>query len=254
MSDLQREESFRTSLKNQKRRLSTPKQPKMETAETPKDNLLSVPTAPKPIKDSLLRQAVTKQIPPTLQLPSDCYDIEELSPLSTPASSPFPPASPNPIGGSESERFSPFRDSRCSTPATPGSRCSTPDRGGSPVPPDSPLLCRTPPSPSALRAREFHKELRRARSFRASMERSRENSRTRERSDSSTPTIPVNPVSQPTEMSFKIRPALGNRKGWKIMPEEGDSVESAVLQKVVALIKELEFSGHAVPERLTLKV
>ena len=63
-------------------------------------------------------------------------------------------------------------------------------------------------------------------------------------------------------MSFSIKPSVGGRKGWKIMPEEasGDAAAGAVepdpeiLQRVIDLIHEMEFSGRAVPERITMKV
>ena len=62
------------------------------------------------------------------------------------------------------------------------------------------------------------------------------------------------------ELSFAIRPAIGGRKGWMIMPDdkEGGSEEAVTdpdaLQKVVEMIREMELSGHAVPERITIKV
>jgi hypothetical protein len=67
------------------------------------------------------------------------------------------------------------------------------------------------------------------------------------------------------EMSFSIKPSVGGRKGWKIMPIEeggvaagGDSSENPpdpeILQRVIDMIHEMEFSGRSVPERITLKV
>ncbi len=59
------------------------------------------------------------------------------------------------------------------------------------------------------------------------------------------------------EVSFAIRKHLGNKQGWKIMPE-GDSGPKAFhpesLKRVVGMIKEMELKGHAVPERITIKV
>ena len=44
-------------------------------------------------------------------------------------------------------------------------------------------------------------------------------------------------------------------KGWKIMPENGEAIEDPeLLQKVIDMIHDMEFSGRAVPERLSLKV
>lgn len=57
------------------------------------------------------------------------------------------------------------------------------------------------------------------------------------------------------EMSFYIRPSLGGRKGWKIMQESGEEMDDPeLLQRVVDMIRDMEFSGIAVPERITLKV
>ena len=54
-------------------------------------------------------------------------------------------------------------------------------------------------------------------------------------------------------MSFSIKPNLGTRKGWKIMPESGEP-DPELLQRVIDMIHEMEFSGRAIPERITLKV
>jgi len=158
----------------------------------------------------------------------------------------------------------------------------------SPIPPNSPLLNRTPESPQLARARKIHREMTRAKGFRASL--SRDSSRAGSRSGSrvgsrcatpssnsrcATPSrnsragspedkvgdlsvngIPINKLIISGEVSFAIRPSLGARKGWKIMPENGgDAIEDPVLlRKVVDMIKNMEFSGHAVPERITIKV
>ena len=63
-----------------------------------------------------------------------------------------------------------------------------------------------------------------------------------------------------SEYTFLIRfPALGGRKGWMIMPDNGGGTEEDggdpdALQRVVEMIKEMELCGHAVPERITIKV
>ena len=127
----------------------------------------------------------------------------------------------------------------------------------SPVAPDSPLLRpSTPSSPSSRRARELQREARRARNFRGSLERS--GSRSRGGTPvprGSTPT-PKSPMAiSGSEISFSIKPSVGGRKGWKIMPDE-DNVEPdpEMLQRVIDMIHEMEFSGRAVPERITMKV
>ena len=146
-------------------------------------------------------------------------------------------------------------------------------RGRSPIPPDSPLLNKTPASPQLQRARQIHRELSRARNFRASL--SRENSRggtPRNGSRIGTPSrgsrcgsptrgngeesaLPVNKAVVHGELSFTIRPSIGGRKGWKIMPEDDGAIEDGeIIKRVVEMIKEMEFSGHTVPERITIKV
>ena len=157
----------------------------------------------------------------------------------------------------------------------------------SPIPPNSPLLNRTPESPQLARARKIHREMTRAKGFSLSRESSRAGSRSGSRVGSrcatpsrnsrcATPSrnsragspeekgggdlgvggIPVNKVMMSGEVSFAVRPSLGARKGWKIMPEAGgDAIEDPeLLRRVVEMIKEMEFSGHAVPERITIKV
>jgi hypothetical protein len=69
--------------------------------------------------------------------------------------------------------------------------------------------------------------------------------------------LPINrSFSSGQELSFTIKPSLGGRKGWKIMPEAGgDSIDDPeLLQRVVEMIRDMECSGIAVPETITLKV
>ena len=128
-SDIAREESFRTSLRNQRRRLSA-------TERRP-----SIPDI-----------GLTKPSTPDIRL--EFWDIDELSPLSTPAGS--PPRSPSPY------ELVPRCISRSPSP------CSM----RSPIPSSSPLLCPNTASPALKRVKSFNKELRRARSFRAAREKS----------------------------------------------------------------------------------
>jgi hypothetical protein len=145
---------------------------------------------------------------PFAQLKTDFYSIKELSPLSTPSSS--PPGSP--------------RNSRSPSPGKTFSRAQSPAVSRSPIRPDSPLLCPHTLSPSLKRARSFNKDLRRAASFRAARERvslSRNNSpacsRFKRRLGSDIiisfhrNTSPVRMEKQ--EISFRIKKALGMRKG-----------------------------------------
>merc|ERR1712141_8079 len=87
-----------------------------------------------------------------------------------------------------------------------------------PLPPDSPLLRpSTPQSPGSRRAREIQRDARRARS--GSGSRSRGGTPARSTPTPKTTTTTVIPGE---ELSFSVKPNLGTRKGWKIMPESGD--------------------------------
>ncbi|XP_040568166.1 uncharacterized protein [Lepeophtheirus salmonis] len=127
-----------------------------------------------------------------------------------------------------------------SAPGTP-LRGLSPSRSATPNPYDAP-----PISPSVRRARELNRDIRRGRNF-------RENSlsrRTPLRSDS----VPRPPG---TELSFTIKPSIGGRKGWKIMPEETESepiTDPVILKRVVDMIKEMEMNGSVIPERLSIRV
>ena len=168
-----------------------------------------------------------------------------------------------------------------------GLKCAiTPTGGRSPVPPGSPLLNRTPESPQLARARKIHREMTRAKGFRASLSRessrpgtpngrgsrcgtpsrgsrcatpskgSRAGSPEGKGGDVSLNGLPINKMMISGEVSFAIKPSLGGRKGWKIMPEAGgDSIQDPeLLQRVVDMIKDMECCGHAIPERITITV
>ena len=46
---------------------------------------------------------------------------------------------------------------------------------------------------------------------------------------------------QEQEVSFSIKRALGSRKGWKIMADDGHSIDGMALKTVVSMIKDMEF-------------
>ena len=43
------------------------------------------------------------------------------------------------------------------------------------------------------------------------------------------------------EVSFSIKRALGSRKGWKIMADDGHNIDGSALKTVVNMIKDMEF-------------
>ena len=42
------------------------------------------------------------------------------------------------------------------------------------------------------------------------------------------------------EMGFSIRRALGGRRGWKIMADDGEMVDGLALRRIVTIIKDME--------------
>jgi len=259
-SEIAREESFRTALRNQKRRLSaTERKPSIpdlglnkttlgmiknrDSLTPPRRNGLTPPrsnfTPPRrAVDDDQASNGTSKQSTPDIRL--EFWDIDELSPLSTPARS--PPRSPSPYG---------------LNPRSP-SRSPSPRPIHSPVPRDSPLLHPHSASPALKRAKSFNKELRRARSFRTAREKSasRNNSAVNSRSGSPCRDGDDDDVTpgQKQEVSFSIKRALGSRKGWKIMADDGHSIDGSALKTVVSMIKDMEFQGFAVPERISIKI
>lgn len=260
-TEVRRDESFRTALKNQKRRLSATimpgRKPSLPEVVPPKP-LVQLKTKPTSIfrkmSETLLpkkkgiettakiitQQTREKSCTPDIKF--EFWDIDELSPLSTPASSPIP-RSPSPFDfpGPPSPRLTP-----------------SPHLGRSPVPPDSPLLKPhlNAESPALKRARSFNKELRKARSFRMARDKStsRNSSAVNSRNVSPEPENVTNGNIEQTESSFSIKRALGSRRGWKIMADDGGMVDGVALRRVVTIIKDMELQGFAVPERITIKV
>eukprot|EP00095_Tigriopus_kingsejongensis_P008842 maker-scaffold15_size728074-snap-gene-1.12 protein:Tk08842 transcript:maker-scaffold15_size728074-snap-gene-1.12-mRNA-1 annotation:"hypothetical protein PPL_07323" len=299
MTDLQREESFKTALKNQKRRLSATKMPsKALLVQEPPTSCQTAPSLKnvkinghKPQRKSSIKEeslfslsfdndggASSSQGGSSLSSRSSSIDEEEpitppspvvaSPPAKVPApqilqapNSPYTPRTPSPLvqcGATDMNLASktPLLVSRGRSPNLK-LNCKSRDNSkgrSAPLPPDSPLLCRTPPSPMALKARELKRELRRARSFHRSLERSREGSCSRYESDdeASDGSQPPAMRTKPEEVSFSIRKNSGNRKGWKIMPEVGQIIKPEALKKVVAMIKDMEVKGHDIPERISI--
>lgn len=184
--------------------------------------------------DEKENEVPSKQSTPDIKL--EFWDIDELSPLSTPACSPPHSRSPSPFD---------FRPG-------PPSRSPSPRPLHSPVPLDSPLLSPHVMSPVVKRAKSFNKERRRAASFRAAREKSLSRNNSAVSSRNTSPERCPTPAN--TEVSFSIKRALGSRKGWKIMADDGQTIEGSALKTVVGMIKDMECQGFSVPERITIKV
>merc|ERR1712055_235717 len=255
-SEIAREESFRTALRNQKRRLSAAEtKPTVAEVGVSKPSLVSIRrdslTPPRrdglaPPRNSFAPSRLAKdtmeddqvsiaseQTTPDIRL--EFWDIAELSPLSTPAGS--PPRSPSPFDIHPRSL----------------SRSPSPRPLHSPVPHDSPLLSPNITSQSLKRAKSFNKELRRARSFRAAKEKSASRNSSAVSSRNTSPSRDcINGHHQ--EVSFSIKRALGARKGWKIMADDGHNIDGSALKTVVSMIKDMECQGFAVPERISIKI
>jgi len=254
-SDLQRQDSLRTVIRNQKRRLSATERKQsspdlvgqsdrrspFSLRNTPVRSARGTPTRSErgtPDRNSNGRM-LENQFQELSELKvvsskTDVYSIDELSPLSTPASS--PPTSPT--------------SSRSPSPVSVSSRPSSPVACRSPIRPDSPLLSPRSLSPALQRARSFNKDLRRAASFRAARERG-------SLSRNGSPACSRNPSPEPMrkqEVSFSIKKALGMRKGWKIMADDDQMIDNKALKTVVTMIKDMECQGCAVPDRITVKI
>jgi len=256
-SDLERQDSLRTVLRKQKRRLSTTdrKQSSPDLGERSSPvSLRSTPTRSQggtPTRSNYTPPRKHTEIAQEAQSnsKSEFYSIEELSPSSTPATSPTTSRSPSPC-----------------TPAIHTPCPPSPSASHSPIRPDSPLLCPHTLSPALKRARSFNKNLRRAASFRAARERqsasrnnspacSRNNSPACSRNNSPACSRNASPErNEKHEVSFHVKKALGVRKGWKIMADDGEEIDNSALKTVVTMIKEMECQGFAVPDRITVKV
>jgi len=197
------------------------------------------------LRNQKRRLSSTKQPSPGLTSSPKGSPNVGLSPRNSPIKGMSPRNSPNTSKAGTPEISTIAEDSPVVSP------CPSP-RAMTPVPQDSPLLHPRALSPCVQRARSFNKDLRRAASFRAAKERScsRNSSAANSRQGSPEPA----PAVASAEVSFSIKRALGARKGWKIMTEDGESLDSNALRAVVGMIKEIEYQGLAVPERITIRV
>lgn len=125
-----------------------------------------------------------------------------------------------------------------------------------PIPPDSPLLQKnnSASSPQLKKVKDFNRTMRRAKSFRAL-----HHQRCNSDSDASSNNSDAMMISL-EEVTFNISRTKFGRKGWKVYCCDEDDVDfralvnSGVLDRVLSNIKHLELTGHAVPERMTVKV
>ncbi|XP_023337850.1 uncharacterized protein LOC111708643 [Eurytemora carolleeae] len=146
------------------------------------------------------------------------YRLEIMSVCTSASLSPIPPLSPSP-------------------PDSPSRK--------TPVSADSPLLSKAPTDPARRRLKSFTKTLRRARSFRAS----------REKSVDTVGCDILNLSGQ--EVTFIIKKSVSGRIGWKIMPVDENlnlRMNANVLEQVMNRIRDLQFSGQVVPDKMSLLI
>ncbi len=107
--------------------------------------------------------------------------------------------------------------------------------------------------------------MRRAKSFRALHKSGSSNSLgRRSKGHESSASNLVGCVTNDNEVSFNIKRSVYGRKGWKVMPAppaagSGENLnlktlEAEVVDRVMARIREIELSGHDVPEVMTVKI
>jgi len=107
-----------------------------------------------------------------------------------------------------------------------------------------------PQPPHLERVKSFNRNVRRARSFRG-MRRERSLDCMAMRSKAETPA---------EEVTFALSQRKHGRRGWKVMPDGAgggdlrDPVVSAAVERVAAMIRQMEFAGHVVPEKITIKL
>lgn len=193
-------------------------------------------------------------------------------------------------GGESSRESSPLVMSTASS-VSAGATSSTADSGNggslrsgcsapvSPVPPSCFAPSASAPSLAALnkrslnknaklgnnssssqldRMRSFNRNLRRARSFRGARESSR--AAAAPNGNNNRDSVDNAAAGRRKEVTFAVRRSQTGRKGWKVMPELDDNLDlrgadaAAAIERVMAAIRDVEFSGGGVPDRITVRL
>jgi len=229
--EVNREDSFRTSLANQKQRLLKQTQLNNQFEAQKVQTDLKTKEEEKTKKKSFL--GVLRKISFRTRKTSK----EEAGSPPPPAS---PPASlllelPTPV-------FSP--------PAAPPTPPPSPAITRTPVPQDSPLLQKAvPQDPILKRIRSFNKSLKKAQSFRLT--------RAKSKSVEKIVEPEVEESFSGREISFKVKKAMMGRIGWRIMPEDDSlnlKMNKDILNQVLERIKDMQYCGQTVPDKITVKL
>jgi len=119
-----------------------------------------------------------------------------------------------------------------------------------PVPQDSPLLQKAvPQDPILKRIRSFNKSLKKAQSFRLT--------RAKSKSVEKIVEPEVEETFSGREISFKVKKTMMGRIGWRIMPEDDSlnlKMNKDILNQVLESIKDMQYCGQTVPDKITVKL
>jgi len=119
-----------------------------------------------------------------------------------------------------------------------------------PVPSDSPLLQKAvPQDPILKRIRSFNKSLKKAQSFRLTRAKSKSVEKVLEPE--------VEETFSGREISFKVKKTMMGRIGWRIMPEDDSlnlKMNKDILNQVLERIKDMQYCGQTVPDKITVKL
>merc|ERR1711997_587278 len=231
--NVERVESFRTSLMTQKQRL---------LKQTQLQNTIDKAKLDSDLKKEEEEQKSTKEI-----IFGALRKISGGSRKNSKEQKVEAPKSESPSGGASPGTFlAPDCSSVCPPPPVPASPSQ--ERTRTPVPSDSPLLSKVRPDPILKRIRSFNKSLKKASSFRAAREKTSD--LVREKVE--TPVLMLN-----NEITFKVKKSKLGRAGWKIMPEDETlnlRINRNILSDVLERIRTMEYSGEVVPEKITIVV
>merc|ERR1711997_626834 len=231
--NVERVESFRTSLMTQKQRL---------LKQTQLQNTIDKAKLDSDLKKKEEEQKSTKEIifGALRKISGGSRKNSKEQKVEAPK-----PESPSP-GASPGTFLKPESSPAC--PAPPVLPSPKQERTRTPVPSDSPLLSKVRPDPILKRIRSFNKSLKKASSFRAGREKNSELGRERVEA----PVMMLN-----NEITFKVRKSKLGRTGWKIMPEDQTlnlRINRNILNDVLERIRTMEYSGEVVPEKITIVV
>jgi len=118
-----------------------------------------------------------------------------------------------------------------------------------PIPADSPLFAQPPVNESIKQLKNFNRSLKKAQSFRAAREKI-------DKTQSRCSSVPDVPISGEW-VTFIIKKTTLGRNGWKIMTENENMnlrVNREIIDLVTERIRDLQFSGEAVPDKMTLYI